>query len=221
MEGLCQLIGADSWVWTLGCQMEPGADQIYVSFMHDGFDDARYVQLLEALDHPKMGPAVAAFYQALADTGSSTTMLRVDVDPQGIALSDGPRELWERADIGPLILSGYPLDERSLSAIAVYRRLNDPAFTERERQIAHIVLEEVPWLHMDGWPEDRGAQVPKLSPRQRRVLNLLLDGFSRKHVADRLKISENTVAGYAKEVYRHFGVNSQAELMHKFLSGSG
>lgn len=32
-------------------------------------------------------------------------------------------------------------------------------------------------------------------------------------------IAENTVAGYAKAVYRHFGVNSQPQLMSKFLTG--
>jgi len=147
--------------------------------------------------------------------------VREEIDPKGLAYRPGPRELWEKANIGPVMLSGYPLDAKSLSAIAIYRRLGAMPFTAREKQIAHLILEEVPWLHMTGWPEDRGATVPRLSPRQRMVLNLLLDGKGRKQIAANLEISENTVSGYCKEVYRYFSVNSQAELMHKFLAASG
>ena len=81
----------------------------------------------------------------------------------------------------------------------------------------HIVLSEVTWLHLSGWPEDYGADVPKLYPRQRVVLNLLLDGMGRKQIASQMGITENTVSGYAKDVYRHFGVNSHVDLMRKFL----
>ena len=49
------------------------------------------------------------------------------------------------------------------------------------------------------------------------LLNLLLDGRDRKQIADQMGISENTVSGYAKDVYRHFDVNSHVELMRKFL----
>lgn len=218
MRGLCRLVEGDCWLWTLACQRTPGEAQVYVGFMHGGFSKDRFAHFLEAIAHPLMGSAVEAYYTAVAERQSHVTMLRREVDPNGIALRDGPRELWEKANIGDLIFSGCPLDESSMSSIGIYRRLNGDAFTDREKNIAHIVLREVPWLHTSGWPEDRGATVPHLSPRQRTVLNLLLDGMSRKQIADHLDISENTVAGYARDVYRHFSVNSQAELMRKFLS---
>ncbi len=79
----------------------------------------------------------------------------------------------------------------------------------------------MPWLHEQGWPDDRGTTVPQLSPRQRITLNLLLEGQSRKEIADQLGISINTVAGYVKDVYKHFHVQSHAELMGRFLHGDG
>ncbi|HKK18224.1 MAG TPA: LuxR C-terminal-related transcriptional regulator, partial [Opitutales bacterium] len=194
--------------------------QVYVAFMHGGFDEQGYADLLQAIEHPEMGSAVEAFFTALARREAHTTMVREEIDPQGLAERPGPRELWEKADIGPVMMSGYPLDAKSLSAIAVYRRFGAKPFSTREKQIAHLILEEVPWLHMTGWPEDRGVTVPRLSPRQRMVLNLLLDGMGRKQIAAILEISENTVSGYCKEVYRYFSVNSQAELMHKFLAAA-
>ena len=129
--------------------------------------------------------------------------------------------LWVEAGVYPGLISSRPVDERSLSTIAVYRRPTDPPYTERELRLAHILLSEVPWLHEQGWPEDRGSTVPRLSLRLRQVLNLLLQGFHRKGIADSLDLSLHTVGGYIKEVYRHFKVRSQSELMHRFLRGDG
>lgn len=129
--------------------------------------------------------------------------------------------LWREANVGTLLLSGRPIDDRCATGIGIYRKAGSVPFTGRESRIAHIILTEVPWLHEQGWPEDRGRTVPTLSPRQLRVLNLLLESRSRKEIAGHLGISENTVAGYVKEVFRHFRVHSQAELMRRFMQGDG
>ena len=63
--------------------------------------------------------------------------------------------------------------------------------------------------------------MPRLTPRARVVLNMLLDGRSRKGIAGHLGIRENTVAGYQKDIYRHFQVNSHAALMRRFQTGDG
>lgn len=219
MDGLCELIGVNAWAWVLGCQIAPGKQQVYAGWLHGGFDDDRYAKLLSAVEHPSMGKVVEPYFTELKKTGRHLTRSRDELDPEDLAMQDGTRELWQAADVGSLILSYFPLDENSMSCVALYRRLKDPAFTEREKNIAHIILDEVPWLHMSGWPDDRGAEVPKLYPRQRMVMNLLLDGKDRKQIASLMEITENTVSGYIKDVYRHFGVNSHVELMHKFLHG--
>ena len=60
-----------------------------------------------------------------------------------------------------------------------------------------------------------------LSPRLRTTLNFLLEGLGRKQIAAHLCISENTVSGYVKEVYRFYKVQSQPELMKFFRDGDG
>lgn len=219
MDGLCGLVGADAWVWTLGCLTEPDGEQNYGGFLHDGFDSGRFARLLKAIEHPDLAKIAAPFCAAVARGPAHATVRRQEMDPDILADWPAVKELWENADIGPFILSGYPLDEISLGAIAIYRRFDAPAFTEREKRIAHLILSEVPWLHSVGWPEDRGTDVPQLYPQQRVVLELLIDGLSRKAIADHMGLSENTVAGYAKDVFRHFGVHSQPQLMRKFLIG--
>ncbi len=107
------------------------------------------------------------------------------------------------------------------SGIGIYRRFGRPDFTDREIRITHIILKEVPWLHEQGWPEDRGATVHQLARRQRMALNLLIAGQGRKQIADHMKISVNTVHEYIKDIYDFFGVHSQAELMSRFYEGNG
>jgi DNA-binding CsgD family transcriptional regulator len=116
--------------------------------------------------------------------------------------------------LGPVILSLRPLGSGSASGVGLYRRHEDPPFTPRECRIAHIVLSETAWLHHANWPEDLG--IPKLYPRQRLVLNLLLQGDGRKSISEHLGISVNTVSGYVKAIYRHFEVRSHAALMRRF-----
>lgn len=219
MGGLCELIGAEAWGWTLSCTVEPGAPQTYVGVLHGGFTDERMARFLLAVEHPQMGPPVARFNERLAKSRGLVAMQRTEIDPENLAASPELEVLWRAADIGPLIMAGWCIDGRSASCLGIYRPLDAPDFSEREMKIAHIVLSEVPWLHLSGWPEDLGALVPKLAPRLRTVLNLLLDGRSRQEIADAIELSPHTVAGYVKEIYRHFSVSSQPELMRKYMHG--
>lgn len=221
MRGLCQLINADAWVWTLGCDIRPGGPHTCVGFIHEGFSEDRFAKYLKMLENPQIADAGGPFFAAVAKNRSLTTMRREEIDPNNRTslLPDALRVLRE-ADVGPLIMNALPLDSDSISAIVVYRRNEATPFSSRESRIANIILSEVPWLHMAGWPEDRGVGVPQLFPQQRVVLNLLLDGMDRKSIAASMDIAENTVAGYVKDIYRHFKIHSHAQLMRKFLSGN-
>jgi DNA-binding CsgD family transcriptional regulator len=56
-----------------------------------------------------------------------------------------------------------------------------------------------------------------LPPRLRQVLKCLLEGDGDKQVAARLGISGYTVNEYTKQIYRHFGVCSRAELLARWV----
>ncbi len=221
MDGVCNLISAETWVWALGCRMTEGKPPIYVSLMHGGFDEDRFARYLTAVEHPDTGFLTHPIIRELREKQRHVTRLRQHIVTNERFCSSEAYPFWNRANIGPLILSFRPLDEHSASGIGLYRGRDAPLFTQRESRIAHIILSEVPWLHEQGWPEDRGATVPILAPRERLVLHLLLDGRSRKDISNHLALSENTVSGYQKTIYRHFGVNSHAALMRRFQQGDG
>jgi DNA-binding CsgD family transcriptional regulator len=220
MNGLCGLVCADAWVWGLSCQRDPQKPQVYVSLLNAGIPDSKMPQLIAAVEHPAMIPLTAKFHDEVGQKKQHITRSRFQITNPAAFAASPARAAWEAADIGPTILSIRPLDERSSSGIALYRRYRREEFTDREVLIAHVILTEVSWLHEQGWPEDRGVSVPTLPRRQRLTLNLLILGHSRKQIAGEMKISMNTVQGYIKEIYSYFKVNSQAELMNRFFQGS-
>ena len=56
-----------------------------------------------------------------------------------------------------------------------------------------------------------------LSRRRRDVLRLLLEGLSEKEIASALERSHPTIHENVDRLYRHFGVNSRAQLAAYFL----
>lgn len=221
MNGLKVLISADTWVWALG-YLDPSRPPIYASFIHEGFDEERFSRYLQAVEHPGMKVLMGPFTEELFNRGSQFTQTRQQMDhPQGDQLAVIANGLWKDADIGPIVVSARPLNAECVSIIGLYRRADQPGFDERERKIAHILLDETFWLHAEGWPEDFGAKTPRLTRPRRLVLNLLLEGYSRKMIASQLNLSIHTVSDYVKDIYSNFGVQSHAELMRRFTKGSG
>jgi DNA-binding CsgD family transcriptional regulator len=218
MDGLSRLIGADCWAWMLA-YIHPERPPVHVSIQHGGYSEERFAKYLVAIEHPDMQMLLAPLAEEMLARQAHLTRLRQQIDPEERFLRSGAYPFWLEADVAPLIISVRPVNGQCLSAIGIYRRADAPLFTDRERRIAHIILTEVPWLHELGWPEDLGAKAPALSRKRRLVLNLLLEGHDRKTVADQLSLSPHTVSDYVKDIYKTFGVNSRAELMHRFRVG--
>lgn len=109
-----------------------------------------------------------------------------------------------------VIISRRTLENGVESRIALCRDGSRP-YTDRESHLALLVLDEIPWLHWSDWRTRPAA--PRLAPRQQLTLDLLLLGLGAKEIAAQIGISSGTVSSYIRELYRHFGVNSQAELM--------
>lgn len=220
MNGLCALIKADAWAWGVG-QHNPDDTPFYVAFTKSGFDDERFGRLMEAVNHPQMEDFVRPFSEELKLTGTHLTRLRQQINRNGTFAGSDAERAWLRANIDGVIISCKPLADGGFSSIGIYRNADQPLFNERECRIAHILLTEMPWLHTKGWPRERGESAKVLYPRLRTVLNLLIEGWSRKQIASHLNLTENTIHSYAKEIYRHYRVHSHAELVKRFSNGNG
>lgn len=59
----------------------------------------------------------------------------------------------------------------------------------------------------------------KLSVREQEIVRLLLTGDSNKMIADRLRLSENTIKGYMKLLMRKLGVSTRAGIIGALVVG--
>jgi DNA-binding CsgD family transcriptional regulator len=112
-------------------------------------------------------------------------------------------------------------DDGLFSGISLKRKAGRENFSPLEQRIAHIVTSEIEWLHYDEKLATVTGQIRTLSPRQRTVVTLLMEGLSIKQIAIRLGCSPNTVKDHCKAIYAHFRVHSRRELFRRFTAGDG
>lgn len=221
MDGLCDLVGADFWIWGLAADYNPEEPPVYTSISSGGFGPKQVPKLLVALDNKRLFEAVRPLGREIVRLGTQVTRLPEDYDSDNAFAEESVAIPWREADIGPPLVCYRPVANNSLSSIGLYRRWESEPFSRREAKIAHIVLTEVGWLHEQGWPWESALRVPQLPHRCRMTLNLLLEGLSRKEIADRMSISVHTANDYVKHIYSFFSVHSHAELLNRFRIGDG
>ncbi len=59
----------------------------------------------------------------------------------------------------------------------------------------------------------------KLTPRQKQIVQALVDGDSYKMIADKFLISNNTVADHIRTIYKKLHIHSKSELISKSFKG--
>ena len=68
-------------------------------------------------------------------------------------------------------------------------------------------------------PVDGATAVSKLTPGEKEFLEQLANGYAYKEIADRMKISIDTVRSYVRAVYEKLHVHSRTEAVVKYLRG--
>lgn len=96
-------------------------------------------------------------------------------------------------------VNGYHLKDQSLNdlRLAVTRVLSG------ERWISSPLLDKL--LN----PERSLTQLPKLSPRQRDILRLLVEGFDNRAIAQELNLSVKTIENHLTRLYRQLDVSNR------------
>ena len=218
MRGLAELVEADKWVWAMASIDNAERLPVVLQAVHEGFSADEAAAFAEEGHIPDDQPPEQWEAVNLIETRQRWTRRRDQLvsdeawyEPRNVARH-------KRMGFEDLIWSHYPLQEPgTYSIMGLHREWGRPRFTERETRIVALIATEVDWLHFDQPAEPDAASVGELPPRLRTVLTLLLNGFDRSMIAAELKLSEHTVADYVKQVFRHFSVRGQLELMRAFF----
>ncbi|HEX5269748.1 MAG TPA: LuxR C-terminal-related transcriptional regulator [Gemmataceae bacterium] len=102
---------------------------------------------------------------------------------------------------------------RATFALTPARAPGDPCFSPRHLQLLRLFHDELALLAGTVLSDGHADPLAGIQPRRRQALALLLSGDSEKAIALRMGISRHTAHEYVVALYRHFGVNSRAELM--------
>jgi DNA-binding CsgD family transcriptional regulator len=216
VAGISDLVGADVWIWihtrSNSAEMRPSGFHI----LDGGWrDDAERSAFLGAMYDPQLSRAVNSTLLRSEHTTATREQFLPEDDPDRAPVLDW----WTRSTgMRECIASVFPIMPEVYSAVGLHRRVGKPPFTSIQRDMVHLILSKVDWLHKDGHDVPANDErLLKLSPREREVLLYLLEGDSRKQIAQRLGLSHHTIADHMKAIYKHFDVNSRAELLALFM----
>ncbi len=119
-------------------------------------------------------------------------------------------ESFRAHDCDDFIFSTVPVGPHAHASLGLLRAWRDRPFGAREKLLVELLHEEL-------GREWRGAREPRVSRRQREVLELLRRGDSEKEVAAALEVSTHTVHDHVKALHRAYGVRSRGELMARVM----
>ena len=120
----------------------------------------------------------------------------------------------KRSSAGPVPMLWLIVPDRSPANGAVIR-------SQRERELEEALSRIGEELSKAGVATEKSTQsanlerpeLARLSPRERDVLEHLLDGHRVSTISQRLEVSEHTVRNHLKSMFRKLGVHSQPELI--------
>ena len=224
MDGLGQMISADGWLFCRTRLDPQDKEPANIDYTYGGaFDNKALAEYADYSFHVYGEPAEFKKLNAMVRVGNHFTLPRQDIVSDDVWQSGRFDQHIQRMGLDTFIYSIVPLMERNgavvFSSAVFFRKPGRPDFNQREAQIIHWVISECGQLHREGLDVGHIDDLANLTPRQRTVLVLLMDGLTQKQVADRLRLSTHTVGDHIKAVYRHFKVNSRAELMSRFMHG--
>jgi DNA-binding CsgD family transcriptional regulator len=218
MQDLCQLIRSDVWLW-MHSRVDPATRFPTAFKIIDGGwrNDAERVSFVSALHDGEINARIIAKQIPVPHHTTLRQELLSELDPTESILLDRWSGL---SGMRESITTVYALGGGAFSALGFHRRSGGPTFTPGERCIVHLIASQIDWLHRAETDVPANSdQLLHLSPRQREVLVHLMSGDSRKQIAIKLHLSEHTISGHMKEIYRVFGVGSRIELLSLFMSG--
>lgn len=222
LQGLQRLIGVPVTDGGEGRWLRPHSPLKVISAFEIGLD-ARGRDLYMAY-HREIGPDGDPMFRALRPIpGRAVTLTR----KQMMSGSTWYRSaIWNeyRRPIGidDQLTSVYQVSDAGLvNVIALHRAYGERQFSRRQQQLLEFFHAELGPLIGRALVSAAEPSPGTLSPRLRQTLACLLEGDSEKHVAWRLGLSRATTHEYVTALYRHFEVQSRAQLMAHALKRLG
>jgi len=221
LEGACRLFGVQVATGGEGRWIRPHRSVEVVSAFDAGFDP-RGRDLFMAYQR-ELGPRGDPIFCALQRVpGRLVTRTRRQLVSDADWYRSAACEYRRPLGMDEELTSVYQVaDDGAISVIALARATREPEFSPREQRLVTFFHEELGRLIGHALVSATEPSPDKLSPRLRQTLACLLEGDSEKQVAARLSLSRATTHQYVTALYRHFRVQSRAQLLANAFKRSG
>jgi len=197
---------------------------------HERVGAARRIRVALVDDHPLVGQGIASLLAreadlevvAIAATLPEAAELLAQSDPPDVLLLDV--RLGEESGLdllagtrsgttGVIVLTAYDYPPY----LAAAHRLGAAGFVVKSAPLA-ILLDAIRRVASGGLAFDRRpGDVVSLTPRERSVLTLLLDGRTNDEIAAELRITARTVEAHLARLFERAGAASRTELATRAL----
>ncbi len=173
-----------------------------------------------------MSSSMESFLDQPACAGLDIMLL--DIQLPGMSGIEGIRPIKERMpDVEIIILTTH--EDEDVIFKALYA--GAAAYVSKRSPI-QSVLEAVRTVHRGGsymspviarkvfeYFAPRKKEDEALTPRQRQIVQAIVDGDSYKMIADKFGITTNTVADHIRTIYKRLQIHSKSELITKSFKG--
>ena len=189
------------------------------------YHDLDETQALVSTRFYESGPYLLdPFHIAMRNGASPGVHLLFDLAPEGFVRSEYYRTFYRRIkmidEVGLFIATGRA-DEWLVLSLA--RGLQSERFSRADAERLAAAFPLISAIALRHWAGDAGGAQPttdrlanfaagKLSPRERDIIYMVLNGRSTKAIARATGISEGTVKVHRRHAYAKLAISSQAEL---------
>lgn len=207
---------AGHWAWGRG---NPVTSTIApVAILHVGFSAEQLAGLYQSSLDPEMIELFQKRAMSRFDDRQQFTLTRRDIHSDDEWQRNSTlRRYVEQLGLEEWLQSVRYSTDDTWSGLRFMRQTGKPEFSQREAAIVDLAMAGVGWLHAQAEETVAPEAFVDLTPRQRTVMLMQLDGMSRKQIAVNLGITEDTVGDHLKALYQNFKVRSAGELAARFL----
>jgi len=174
------------------------------------------------------------FYRIALDEKAQGSFRIKDVSPEGFEESEYYDLFYKKLGFIDEICILFQFEDQAIVSVSLVRHAGEIPFTTADINQLNIVypllksilvkwrqnLEQTSIPNLE-WQLDNalinfGNSV--LTPRESKIIHLILHGYSIKYIADKLENSIETIKHHRKNIYIKLDVSSQSELFYLFIA---
>jgi DNA-binding CsgD family transcriptional regulator len=215
---LAEIVGIDGGIWAWGRGWPDSSAVVPVAQINFGLDERQLRTIMGLGLDAELDQEFRLPIRHQMGSSTHITSIREDLfpldDPHG---DPAMKRLLRQGGWGCWLHSVRYSDRDTWSNFFFVRNDGRARFGPREKNLVHLALASIPWLHSSAEETLPLEMTDGLTARRRAVMLMLLDGMSRKEIATSLRITEDTVGDHIKAIYAHFGVSGATQLAALFL----